>query len=159
MYRIRKSNIIYAEERWNSFYGVTRRQRRVHRIVLANLQRRGRSRPSLWRLPEHTRIIVSPTKRTQQTAIALDNEFETIADIGPGASAESVLTVAGWPKAKDAVLVVGHQPTLGEVASLLMSGVPEGWSMRKSAVWWFSNTKKGLSTDLVLRTVISPDML
>ena len=111
------------------------------------------------RLPEHTRIIVSPTKRTQQTAIALDNEFETIADIGPGVSAESVLTVAGWPQAKDAVLVVGHQPTLGEVASLLMSGVPEGWSMRKSAVWWFSNTKKGLSTDLVLRTVISPDML
>jgi phosphohistidine phosphatase len=42
---------------------------------------------------------------------------------------------------------------------LLMSGVPEGWSMRKSAVWWFSNTKKGLSADLVLRTVISPDML
>ena len=70
-----------------------------------------------------------------------------------------VLTVAGWPQAKDAVLVVGHQPTLGEVASLLMSGVPEGWSMRKSAVWWFSNTKKGLSADLVLRTVISPDML
>ena len=76
------------------------------------------------RLPEHTRIIVSPTKRTQQTAIALDNEFETIADIGPGASAESVLSVAGWPQAKDGVLVVGHQPTLGEVASLLMSGVP-----------------------------------
>ncbi len=111
------------------------------------------------RLPEHTRIIVSPAKRTQQTAIALENEFETIADIGPGASADSLLTAAGWPEAKDAVLVVGHQPTLGEAAALLMSGVAEDWSMRKGGVWWFSNTKKGASTDLVLRTVISPDML
>ena len=111
------------------------------------------------RLPEHTRIIVSPTKRTQQTAIALDNEFETIADIGPGASAESVLTVAGWPQAKDAVLVVGHQPTLGDVASLLMSGVPRAGACEKAPCGGSATRKKGLSSDLVLRTVISPDML
>ena len=40
------------------------------------------------RLPKTTRIIVSPTKRTRQTADALTAEFEIIEDLGPGASAK-----------------------------------------------------------------------
>lgn len=111
------------------------------------------------RLPKHTRIIVSPTKRTQQTAAALENDFETVREIGPGASAKAVLAAAGWPDAKGAVVVVGHQPTLGEVAALLMSGDPEEWNVRKGAVWWFSHKKKGGAVEMALRTSISPDML
>src|SRR5688500_18169079 len=68
------------------------------------------------RLPKNTRIIVSPTRRTQQTASALNQDFETVREISPGVSPETVLNAAGWPDAKGAVLVVGHQPTLGEVA-------------------------------------------
>jgi phosphohistidine phosphatase len=111
------------------------------------------------RIPEHTRIIVSPAKRTQQTAAALISEFETLKDISPGASPRALLAAAGWPDAQGAVLVVGHQPTLGEVAALLMSGSPQGWSLRKGAVWWFANNKRGLSAELLLRSVISPDMV
>ncbi|MDN5752679.1 MAG: phosphohistidine phosphatase SixA [Nitrosospira sp.] len=111
------------------------------------------------RLPKNTRVIVSPTRRTQQTAAALDDDFETVKEIGPGVSAKAILAAAGWPDAKGAVVVVGHQPTLGEVAALLMSGEPESWDMRKGAVWWFSHkTKKGVA-ETVLRTSISPDML
>lgn len=111
------------------------------------------------RLPKNTRIIVSPTKRTQQTAAALDLDFETIREIGPSARAKTVLAAAGWPDAKGSVMVVGHQPTLGEVAALIMSGDPAEWNVRKGAVWWFRHKTKGDVAETVLRASISPDML
>ncbi len=111
------------------------------------------------RLPKNTRILVSPTKRTQQTATALGGDFETVKEIGPGASTKSIFAAAGWPDAKGAVVIVGHQPTLGEVAAFLMSGDPGSWNIRKGAVWWFSHKMKGNVAEVVLHTSISPDML
>lgn len=111
------------------------------------------------RLPESTRIIASPTRRTQQTASALGNDFETIKEIGVGASAKAILAAAGWPATKGAVVVVGHQPTLGEVAALLLTGELAGWNIKKGAVWWFSRKEKDGVEETMLRVVISPDML
>ncbi len=112
------------------------------------------------RLPKNTRIIVSPTQRTQQTASALSKDFETVGEIGPGVSAKAVLKAAGWPDAKGAVLVVGHQPTLGEVAALLMSGDPGQWTIRKGSIWWFAQKKGNHNLgELLLQAVVSPDTL
>lgn len=111
------------------------------------------------RLPKGTRILVSPTVRTQQTADALDEQFDTVEEIGPGASAKAVLSAADWPVGKGTVLVVGHQPTLGEVAGLLLSGKPAMFDIRKGAIWWFSHRKKRGPEDLLLQAVLSPDML
>jgi len=111
------------------------------------------------RLPKTTRIIVSPTKRTRQTADALTAKFEIIEDLGPGASAKTVLAVAKWPDAKGTVVVVGHQPTLGEAAALILSGKAGEWNMKKGAVWWFSYKEKDGSAVVNLRASISPDML
>ena len=112
------------------------------------------------RLPKNTRIIVSPTRRTQQTASALNQDFETVREIGPGVSPETVLNAVGWPDAKGAVLVVGHQPTLGEVAALLMSGDPAQWTIRKGAIWWFAQKKGNHNLgELLLQAVVSPDTL
>jgi phosphohistidine phosphatase len=111
------------------------------------------------RLPENTRIIVSPTKRTQQTAEALDDDFEIIKKIGPGVAAKAILAAADWPDAKGAVVVVGHQPTLGEVAALLMSGEAVMWDIRKGAIWWFTHKKKAGAEEITLRSSLSPDML
>ena len=111
------------------------------------------------KLPKNTRILVSPSKRTQQTASALSSDYATTIEVGIGASAKSILAAAGWPDAKTAVVVVGHQPTLGEVASLLLSGTPSGRNIRKGTVWWFCHKEKDGTTDVILRAVISPDML
>jgi phosphohistidine phosphatase len=111
------------------------------------------------KLPKNTRVLVSPSKRTQQTASALVSNYETTIEVGVGASAKSILVAAGWPDAKTAVVVVGHQPTLGEVASLLLSGTPTGRNIRKGTVWWFCHKEKAGATDVILRAVISPDML
>ena len=113
----------------------------------------------LPRLPKERRIIVSPARRTQQTAQALDLDYETSAALGPGASFASVLAETGWPDAKGCVLVVGHQPTLGQVASLLLSGAESPWSVRKGMAWWFSNRTRRDETQTILRAVISPEFL
>jgi phosphohistidine phosphatase len=54
---------------------------------------------------------------------------------------------------------VGHQPTLGHVAALLMSGTDMDWSVRKGAVIWIENRARGGGEEAVLRAVMTPEML
>ncbi|MEW6562638.1 MAG: phosphohistidine phosphatase SixA [Pseudomonadota bacterium] len=110
------------------------------------------------RLPASARILVSPAVRTQQTASALGRAFETVDAIAPGAEADAVLKAAGWPRAEGTVLIVGHQPTLGEAAALLLQ-TESGLSVRKGAVWWFASRARGGREQAVLRTVIDAETL
>ena len=107
-------------------------------------------------LPEDHRVLVSPATRAQQTASALTGHFTLAPTIAPGASAQDVLQAARWPDAGGTVLVVGHQPTLGEVAARLL-GCEDAVSIKKGSIWWFSQ-KEG-SGQTSLRLVISPDFL
>jgi len=110
-------------------------------------------------LPDTTRILVSPADRAQQTALALKRKFRTVDDIAPGASAHALLAASGWPDSREAVLIVGHQPTIGAVASFLLSGEEAWWSVKKGAVWWLSNRDKTGAASVVLRVVIGPDFV
>lgn len=111
------------------------------------------------RLPATTRIISSPANRAQHTAQALKRKFRVVDELLPGASVSAVLNVAGWPDAREAVLVVGHQPTLGEVAAHLLTNQHLSWSVRKGAVWWLSCRVRDGSASTVLKVVISPDFV
>ncbi len=112
------------------------------------------------RLPAETEILVSPAKRAQQTAQAMGRPFETSRAIDVGGSATHLLAAAGWPDGKKrCVLIVGHQPTLGEVAALLLGGHEAAWSVKKGAVWWLSSRVRGENNQVVLRASISPDLL
>lgn len=111
------------------------------------------------RLPNTTRILVSPAQRTLQTASALTEEFEVVREIAPGASPEAVLAAARWPDEKGAVLVVGHQPTLGLVASLLIAGEPMPWSVKKGGLWWLSHRVRGELPQVVVRAVTGPEFV
>ena len=108
-------------------------------------------------LPDKLRILVSPAIRAQQTASALTGHFTLAPTISPGASAEAVLHAARWPDAGGTVLVVGHQPTLGEVAAQLLGCADAPLSIKKGAIWWLSQ-KEG-NEQVALRLVISPDFL
>ena len=88
------------------------------------------------RLPATTRILASPALRCQQTVAALGRSVSTVDAIGPGAGAQAVLDAADWPGAGGAVLVVGHQPTLGETAARATGAGDEHWRLRKGAVCW-----------------------
>lgn len=67
-------------------------------------------------LPENCHIFVSPAVRTQQTALALTDDFETREEVGVGATPSSILRCTHWPDGEQSALVVGHQPTLGQLA-------------------------------------------
>ncbi|MCK9388442.1 MAG: histidine phosphatase family protein [Sulfuritalea sp.] len=108
-------------------------------------------------LPRKRKVLVSPAERTQQTAHALDLAYEIESGIGLGASAMDVLTAAGWPDQSGAVLIIGHQPTLGRVAALLLGGAEADWTIKKGCVWWFSSRVRNEEAQPVLRAVINPD--
>ena len=110
------------------------------------------------RIPANTRILVSPAKRTQQTASALGLDFNTLEALAPGAQPRALLQAAGWPDAAGAVLIVGHQPTLGMAAAYVMTAKAPGWNVRKGAVLWISNGRDSAQQS-VLRATISPDSL
>ena len=111
------------------------------------------------RIPATTRILVSPAKRTQQTASALGLDFSTLEALAPGAQPRALLQATGWPDAEGAVLVVGHQPTLGMVAAYIMTGQALGWNVKKGAVWWVSNSMRGSAQQSLVRAVMAPDSL
>jgi phosphohistidine phosphatase len=104
-----------------------------------------------------TRVLVSPARRTQQTAAALERRFRTLPELGPGASVEALLQAARWPDAKEPVLVVGHQPTLGLVAARLVSGLEQPWSVRKGAIWWLRRRERDGDGQTVVVAVRGPD--
>jgi phosphohistidine phosphatase len=90
------------------------------------------------RLPPDCRIVASPALRAQQTAQSLRREFDTDRRLASGATPDGVLAAANWPEAA-AVLVVSHQPTLGQVASLLLDGEPRDRAMQTGEVLWLVN--------------------
>jgi len=111
------------------------------------------------RLPKNTRILVSPATRCQQTAQALELDFETSRLLSTDASVADLIAATEWPTGSGAVLVVGHQPTLGPTAALLLSGEEAEWSVKKGAVWWLSNRVRDGAAQHILRLCISPDLI
>lgn len=114
------------------------------------------------RLPAKTRILVSPAERTQQTAHALGLAFELEPKVGIGADTADLIAATDWPEgngSRSAVLIVGHQPTLGRLAALLLSGTEDDWAIKKGAVWWFSSRLRDHGPQTTLRAVIGPELL
>lgn len=110
------------------------------------------------RRPRKLRVLVSPTMRTRQTAAALTEDYEIVNSLGPDADVSAILAAAGWPDGDAPCLIVGHQPTLGELAGLLLSGVEHDVTIKKGALWWFSNRVRAGETQTVLRAVIPADL-
>ena len=88
------------------------------------------------RLPRGCEVLVSPAARAQQTALALGMAFVTSPAVGTDARAGDIIAAAQWPARSGAVLIVGHQPTLGRVAAMLLSGAEADWDFGKGALWW-----------------------
>lgn len=112
----------------------------------------------LARLPKDARILASPAVRAYQTANALGRDYETVNEIAPGADGVHVLAAAGWPDATGTVLVVGHQPTLGEAASLLLFGEARPLSIKKAGVVWLTNRVRGTQPQTVLKAAMTPEL-
>ena len=111
------------------------------------------------RLPDEALIMASPARRAQQTAAALRRKVVTSPAVDTSADAQGLLAAAGWPRGVQTTVIVGHQPTLGHAASLLLTGAEGDLSVKKGAVWWIATHPRGGSRHTVLRAVMTPDML
>ena len=89
--------------------------------------------------PKNLKVLVSPTLRTRQTATAFTDEFEIVSNLGPDGNVADILAATGWPEGNGAALVLGHQPALGRLCALLLSGSEADWTIKKGALWWFTN--------------------
>ena len=110
-------------------------------------------------LPEGSRILVSPSVRTEQTAVALGRKFKLCPELSPDVSVSELLKMVGWPSAKGTMLLVGHQPQLGQLASELMGWPATDCAIRKGAVWWLRKREREDGSPTVVVTVQSPDFL
>lgn len=112
-------------------------------------------------LPEGTRILCSPARRAEQTALALGLKYKLRAELAPGSSVEDLLALARWPEGKSSVLVVGHQPTLGQTIARLLDLQEQDCAVRKGALWWLRSRRRSPESriETVVVTVQSPETL
>lgn len=110
-------------------------------------------------LPDGAKVLVSPAVRAQQTAQALDRKFKTHAALAPLGSVEQLLELVQWPHGKGCVVVVGHQPTLGQTLARLLHLSDQECSIKKGALWWLRYREREAMHKTVVVTVQSPDML
>jgi phosphohistidine phosphatase len=120
------------------------------------------ARMAAWldrQLPENTRILVSPARRTEQTVMALQRKYRVRPELAPDASVAQLLAQVQWSAAKGTVLVVGHQPTLGQTIAELIGLSAAECAVKKGAVWWLRSRAREGDLQTVVLTVQSPELL
>lgn len=120
------------------------------------------ARMAAWldrQLPAAARVLCSPAQRTEQTALALGRKFKIREELAPEGDPLALLELAQWPHGKLPVVVVGHQPTLGQVIARLLGLAEEECPVRKGAVWWLRQRERDGLVQTVLVTVQTPELL
>ena len=111
-------------------------------------------------LPDSVRILVSPTRRTEQTALSLGRKYKLCDELLPSENGcAALLKSVNWPLARGAVLVVGHQPTLGQVIAELLALKESECTVRKGATWWLRSRQREGQWQTLVVTVQSPEIL
>lgn len=109
-------------------------------------------------LPASAKVLVSPARRCQETAAALDRKTKTVSALAPAATVDALLHAARWPDAREPVLVVGHQPVLGLAAAYLLSGQAQAWPVRKGGLWWLRVRERDGQAQVVLHAAMAPEL-
>ena len=110
-------------------------------------------------LPESTKILCCPSVRAEQTVIPLGRKYKLREELSPNASIDDVLTLAQWPLNKNSILLVTHQPLIGEIISQLMQIQLQELVVRKGSVWWLRSRLKDEKPQTMLVTVQTPELL
>ena len=120
------------------------------------------ARMAIWldrQLPEGARIMVSPARRCEQTALALGRKYKVRTELAPDAGPALLLELVQWPHAKWPMVVIGHQPTLGRTIAQLLGLQEAECAVKKGALWWLRHRERDDHTQTVVVTVQSPEVL
>jgi phosphohistidine phosphatase len=109
-------------------------------------------------LPEGTRILCSPAVRCEQTVQALGRKYKLRHELQPGAAPADLLELAQWPRARHPVMIVGHQPALGETLAQLLCIEGGDFTIRKGAVWWLRTREREQGEQTLVWAVVCPEV-
>ena len=114
-------------------------------------------------LPDSCRILASPSVRTRETMAALENygrKCKFLPELGLDATASTVLQAANWPNSREPVLIIGHQPYLGQVVAECLDTPMQEYSVRKGNIWWITQKLTEAQTfNTYLKAIIPPDLV
>jgi len=115
------------------------------------------------RLPATTVIYARPARRAQQTALALaqlaPREFITLDALSPSTRLDVALGALRSTAHRQTIVVVGHQPTLGELVARLLGLDIEDWPIRKGALVWLADRDESDGSRAVIRAAMPPDLV
>jgi len=120
------------------------------------------ARMAAWldrQLPEGARVLCSPAVRCEQTAQALGRKLRFREELLPESDPQGLLELVQWPQGRTPVVLVGHQPTLGQVVARLLGLEGGCCTLRKGALWWLRHREREGHSQTVLVTVQSPELL
>lgn len=120
------------------------------------------ARMAAWldrQLPNGARVYASPAVRSEQTVLALGRKFKLRDELAPGGDPLALLEIVNWPRGKSPVVVVGHQPTLGQVIARLLGLTEEECAVKKGALWWLHHRERDGIAQTVLVTVQTPELM
>jgi phosphohistidine phosphatase len=111
------------------------------------------------RLPSDLLILSSPAVRARQTVEALNLPFSLSDALAKHGSAAAMRDAAGWPDNPRNVMLVGHQPLMGELLMLLLGTATPLYGMPKAGFWWLTARRNAGQVLVGVKTVIGPDSL
>jgi phosphohistidine phosphatase len=120
------------------------------------------ARMSEWldrQMPAGAKVLASPAVRAEQTARALGRKYKVSPALAPLASPEQLLELVQWPQAKGCILVVGHQPVLGQVIAQLVGLQASECALKKGSLWWLRYREREQEAQIVVVAVQSPELV
>jgi phosphohistidine phosphatase len=119
-------------------------------------------------LPKNILLQCSPALRAFQTADALGHEINIHQALKPGASLSAVLAsltqINAQTNVQGSLVIVGHQPWLGQLAAHLLGHADAELAIKKGAIWWLRLDKNGAinrkgTAQYNIHTVQTPSLL
>jgi phosphohistidine phosphatase len=119
-------------------------------------------------LDANSRVVISPAVRTRETAAPLIERaalhLEVDERLAPGARLGEVLdaleaAIASCTGDSPSLVMVGHQPWLGQVARRLLTDGYGDWSVKKASAWWLVRRSRDGSTEWTLRSVLDAELV
>lgn len=87
-------------------------------------------------LPDNLLLLSSPALRAFQTAEALKCKINVCQALQPNATLPEILDSLSELESQQNVLLVGHQPWLGQLVGHLLGLESAEFSIEKGATWW-----------------------
>ena len=120
------------------------------------------------KLDEKSCIVSSPALRARETVEPLiarmSLELRIDERLAPGVGIDDVLgvleeTITACNDDDPTIVLVGHQPWVGQLSRRLLTDAPGDWSVKKASAWWLVRRSRDGSTEWTLRSVLDPDLV